>query len=67
MYCTYDAVGRVTRDVLGNGCFTYFAYGAPLCYFEYEYDAASRITLIRRENGDMIYGSVSLLQSGEET
>ena len=96
-YYTYDANGRVSRKVLGNGCFTYFAYdprgggagaagrtseilnckpaGDPLCYFEYGYDlpaptrlrqgfggqelrqagAASRITLIRRENGDTIY------------
>ena len=53
--------GNVTSKTLANGCLTYFAYdaanriagiyhcqpdGAPLAYFEYNYDAASRITSI---------------------
>ena len=29
--------------------------GSPLAYFIYDYDAASRITSIQRENGDIIY------------
>ena len=66
----YDALGRVVKKTLGNGCYTTFAYdavgrrtqllncfpdGSPLVYFEYGYDAGSRITSIRRESGNVIY------------
>ena len=45
----HDAANRVTS--IRNCLFD----GSPLCCFEYEYDVASRITSITRENGDIIY------------
>lgn len=69
-YYAYDANNNLTTKLLGNGCYTYFSYdpanryesilncfpnGAPLVYFEYQYDAAGRITSIGREAGVDIY------------
>ena len=66
-YYEFDAAARLTKKTLGNAYFGYdaagrttsikncLADGSPLCYFSYEYDAASRITSIIRENDDIIY------------
>jgi len=69
-YYTYDEAGSVIKKVLGNGCYTYFAYdalnrptevlnclpnGSPLAYFEYTYDPAGRITKCTREDGNVVY------------
>jgi len=48
-YYTYDAAGRV--ETLRNA----LASGAPTCYFTYDYDAASRVASISREDGTVVY------------
>ena len=50
-YLTCDPAGRVTAILNCK------PDGTPLCYFEYDYDAASRITSIRREAGIVVYYS----------
>jgi RHS repeat-associated protein len=69
-YYQYRPDGLLVKKTLGNGCYTYFAHdearrlsqllncfpdGRPLVYFEYGYDAGSRITSVRREDGNVIY------------
>ncbi|GAG02238.1 unnamed protein product, partial [marine sediment metagenome] len=57
-----DATGRTVQIL---NC---LPDGSPLVYSEYSYDAAGRITKVRREDGDVIYyehDSVSRLTSEE--
>jgi len=59
----------VADEMMGNGCFTYFEYdalnrpqrvlncypdGSPLVYFEYDYDAAGRITTSQRPPAELL-------------